>query len=134
MDIDLRIPMGMMFSMIGAVLLAFGLATRDRAEMYTKSFGMNVDLAWGAAVLVFGLVVLQLGRRGQGTIEERKKAGTKSPQRRRPVLTPTSTNRSSGTPSVVGDPDGKKGTRDEGPGTRDQGTREQGKKGLGTRG
>ena len=75
MDIDLRIPMGMMFSMAGAVLAAFGLATRARADMYAKSFGMTVDLWWGVAVLVFGLIVLNLGRRGQGRIEERKKKG-----------------------------------------------------------
>lgn len=76
MDIDLRIPMGMMFSMAGAVLLAFGLATRDRADMYAKCFGTNVDLWWGAVVLVFGLWVLHLGRNGQGRIEMgKKKAG-----------------------------------------------------------
>lgn len=73
MDIDLRIPMGMMFSMAGAVLLAFGLATRDRTDMYVKSLGINADLWWGVVVLVFGLIVLNLGRRGQGRIEERKK-------------------------------------------------------------
>lgn len=73
MEIDLRIPMGMMFSMAGAVLLAFGLATRDRADIFAKSFGWNVDVYWGAAVLVFGLIVLTLGRRGQGRIEMRKK-------------------------------------------------------------
>jgi len=72
MDIDLRIPMGMMFSMAGAVLLAFGLATRNQADMFAKSFGWNVDLWWGAAVLVFGLIVLHFGRRGQGRIEMKK--------------------------------------------------------------
>jgi hypothetical protein len=74
MEIDLRIPMGMMFSMAGAVLLAFGLATRNQAETYAKSFGINGNLWWGAGVLVFGLIVLNLGRRGQGRIEMKKKA------------------------------------------------------------
>lgn len=74
MEIDLRIPMGMMFSMAGAVLLAFGLATRNRADMFAKSFGWNVDLYWGTVVLVFGLAVLALGRRGQGRIEMKKRA------------------------------------------------------------
>lgn len=73
MEIDLRIPMGMMFSMTGAVLLAFGLATRAQADMYAKSFGINANLWWGAAVLIFGIIVLQLGRRGQGRIEMNKK-------------------------------------------------------------
>lgn len=74
MEIDLRIPMGMMFSMAGAVLVAFGMATRARADMYAKSFGWNVNMWWGIAVLAFGLIVLNLGRRGQGKIEMRKKA------------------------------------------------------------
>lgn len=73
MDLDLRIPMGMMFSMAGVVLFAFGLATRNREDMYTKSFGINADLWWGVVVLVFGLIVLHLGRKGQGRIEMRKK-------------------------------------------------------------
>jgi len=73
MDLDLRIPMGMMFSMAGAVLLAFGLATRNQAGIYAKSFGINGNLWWGAVVLAFGLIVLHLGRRGQGLIEMRKR-------------------------------------------------------------
>ena len=72
MDIDLRIPMGMLFSMAGAVLLAFGLASRNRADMFAKSFGINADLWWGLIVLVFGIVILNLGRRGQGRIELKK--------------------------------------------------------------
>lgn len=77
MEIDLRIPMGMMFSMAGAVLLAFGLASRERADLFAKSFGINADIWWGAVVLIFGLIVLNLGRRGQGRIEmKKKKAGT----------------------------------------------------------
>ena len=71
MDIDLRIPMGMMLSMTGAVLAAYGLATRTRADLYAKSFGMNVDLWWGIGILIFGIIVLSLGRRGQGDGHER---------------------------------------------------------------
>ena len=74
MDIDLRIPMGMLFSMTGAVLAAFGLATRNRPDIFAKSLGINGDLWWGLVVLVFGLIVLNMGRRGQGRIEMRKKA------------------------------------------------------------
>ena len=44
MEIDLRIPLGMMFSMMGAVLSAFGLATRTRPDLYVKSLGINGDL------------------------------------------------------------------------------------------
>jgi hypothetical protein len=40
--------------------------------------GIDANLWWGLALLLFGLVVLSMGRRGQGEIEkERAKAGTK---------------------------------------------------------
>lgn len=70
MNLDLRIPMGMMFTMIGAVLLAFGLAIRDKTEFYAHGAGVNGDLWWGLALLVFGVIVLTLGRRGQARIEK----------------------------------------------------------------
>ena len=73
MHLDLRIPMGMMFSMAGAVLMAFGLATRSRAELYAKSLGINANLWWGIVVLVFGIIVLTLGRSGQSRIEQKKR-------------------------------------------------------------
>lgn len=72
MNLDQRIPMGMMFSIVGAVLFAFGLATRNRPDLYTRSFGINADLWWGLALLIFGIVVVGMGRRGQAVIEARK--------------------------------------------------------------
>lgn len=73
--------MGMMFSIVGAILMAFGLATRARHEIYTRSFGMNVDLWWGAALLIFGLIVVGIGRRGQGRIEQSKGQGQIAPKK-----------------------------------------------------
>ena len=74
MEIDLRIPLGMMFSMMGAVLSAFGLATRTRPDLYVKSLGINGDMWWGVVLLVFGIIVLNLGRRGQGRCRGRGRA------------------------------------------------------------
>jgi hypothetical protein len=72
MNLDLRLPMGMMFSIAGAVLFAFGLATRARPELYTRSLGINANLWWGLVLLIFGLIMVGIGRRGQGGIEARK--------------------------------------------------------------
>lgn len=72
MNLDPRIPIGMMFSMAGAVITAFGLATRSRAEVYAHSLGINADLWWGLVVLIFGIAVLTLGRHGQAKIERKK--------------------------------------------------------------
>jgi hypothetical protein len=72
MNLDARIPIGMMFSMAGAVITAFGLATRTRPELYARSLGVNANLWWGLVVLVFGVAVLAAGRRGQAKIEQNK--------------------------------------------------------------
>ena len=74
MNLDLRIPMGMMFAMMGAVLLSFGLAVHNRPELAARVPHSEADLWWGVVVLVFGMIVLSLGRRGQGRIEARKQA------------------------------------------------------------
>jgi hypothetical protein len=65
MNLDLRIPMGMMFTLVGAILAAFGVATKDRVGFYAQSLGINVNLWWGLVLLAFGLMMLLLGRRGQ---------------------------------------------------------------------
>lgn len=75
MNLDQRIPMGMMFSIVGAILFAYGLATRARPDLYTRSFGINANLWWGLALLIFGIIVVGIGRRGQGKIEHRKQGG-----------------------------------------------------------
>jgi hypothetical protein len=70
---DVRIPIGMLFTLIGTILTAFGLSTRSNADMYAKSMGINANLWWGLVLLVFGIVTLTLGRRGQMKIEKEKK-------------------------------------------------------------
>ena len=65
MSLDLRIPMGLMFSLMGMVLAAFGLATKDNMALYQRSLGINANLWWGLVVLVFGQILFQMGRRVQ---------------------------------------------------------------------
>jgi hypothetical protein len=62
MKLDLRLPIGLMFSIIGALLTVYGLAS-DRA-MYQRSLGINVNLWWGLVLVGFGLAMLWLVRRG----------------------------------------------------------------------
>ncbi len=68
MNLDLRIPMGMMFSLVGLILTVFGLATNGSA-IYIKSQGINANLYWGLVLLVFGVLMFLLGRRGQKRAE-----------------------------------------------------------------
>ena len=61
MKLDLRLPIGLMFSIIGVLLAVFGFAS-DPA-IYQRSLGINVNLWWGLVLVVFGLVMLWLVRR-----------------------------------------------------------------------
>ena len=68
MNLDLRIPMGLMFTLVGIILTAFGIATRGNLELYARSLGINVNLWWGIVLLIFGLTMFLLGRRGQARL------------------------------------------------------------------
>jgi hypothetical protein len=69
MGIDIRLPVGILFALLGVILAVFGLAS-DPAR-YQQSLGININLYWGAVLFVFGIVMLLLGRRGA----RRQKAG-----------------------------------------------------------
>ena len=69
---DPRISMGMLFTLIGTILTVFGLSTRSNADVYAKSLGIDANLWWGLVLLVFGIVALMLGRRGQAKLEKEK--------------------------------------------------------------
>jgi hypothetical protein len=64
MGLDIRLPMGAFFTLIGALLAGYGLIA-DRA-IYERSLGYNVNLVWGVVVLLFGVWLLFLSRRGTG--------------------------------------------------------------------
>jgi len=61
-QLDIRIPIGGMFTIFGVVLIVYGLVS-DPA-IYQRSLGINVNLWWGLVLLVFGLVMLWLAYRG----------------------------------------------------------------------
>ena len=56
MNFDLRLPIGLMFSLFGAILTVYGLISGP--EIYQRSLGINVNLWWGGGLLVFGLLML----------------------------------------------------------------------------
>jgi hypothetical protein len=63
MGLDIRTPIGLMFSIFGALLVGYGLLTRG-SEIYARSGGYNINFDWGLVLLVFGGVMLWLGRKG----------------------------------------------------------------------
>jgi membrane protein implicated in regulation of membrane protease activity len=62
MGLDIRMPIGLMFAILGLLLAGFGLVG-DKA-IYQRSLGVNINLWWGLVLLAFGVVMLLLGRRG----------------------------------------------------------------------
>ena len=64
MGLDIRIPIGLMFSIIGLILAVFGLLS-NHSEIYNRSLGINVNLGWGCVLLVFGLLMLGLAHRAR---------------------------------------------------------------------
>jgi len=58
MNFDLRIPVGLMFSLFGLILIGTGVF--GGAELTQKSLGINVNLWWGLFQLVFGVIMLIL--------------------------------------------------------------------------
>lgn len=70
-NLDVRLPMGLMFTLIGAFLAAFGVSTRG-AAIYSASLGLDLNLGWGLALLACGLALFFTGRRGQLQIENRR--------------------------------------------------------------
>jgi len=65
MGLDIRLPIGLMFTLFGLLLVGYGLL--GDKSIYHRSLGININLAWGAVLLVFGIVMLVLGRRGTAT-------------------------------------------------------------------
>ncbi len=63
MNFDLRLPIGVMFSIFGAILTIFGLVTA-KSSIYERSLGMNINLGWGLVLLVFGVFMLFLALKG----------------------------------------------------------------------
>jgi ABC-type Fe3+-siderophore transport system permease subunit len=61
MNLDLRLPIGLMFTIVGALLTTFGLLSDD--AIYARSLGLNVNLWWGLVLLAFGLLMLGLALR-----------------------------------------------------------------------
>jgi putative Mn2+ efflux pump MntP len=58
MGIDIRFPIGLFFTVTGALLAVFGVFSNR--EIYQRSLGINVNLVWGAVLLLVGITMLAL--------------------------------------------------------------------------
>jgi len=65
--VDIRIPIGLMFSILGVLITVFGFATMSDSEMYQRSLGININIIMGVLMLIFGLVMLYFSRKRKKT-------------------------------------------------------------------
>lgn len=63
MGLDIRWPIGVMFTLISVLLIIEGV-TKGPSD---QSLGININLIWGVVLLVFGLLMLLGAIRGNKT-------------------------------------------------------------------
>ena len=58
MGLDIKIPIGLMFGILGLLLAVYGLVTNADAALYERSLDINVNLWTGLCMLVVGVLML----------------------------------------------------------------------------
>ncbi len=56
--LDVRVPIGGLFTALGLLLGGYGLATAGDPSRYARALSVNINLWWGLVMLVFGLTLL----------------------------------------------------------------------------
>lgn len=56
--LDVRVPIGGLFTALGLLLGGYGLATAGDPSHYARSMSVNINLWWGLVMLVFGVTLL----------------------------------------------------------------------------
>jgi len=62
--LDIRIPIGLLFGLLGLLLVGYGVL--GDPAIYQRSLGININLDWGAVMGAFGLTMWIFGRRRRG--------------------------------------------------------------------
>ena len=61
---DLRLPIGIIFTLYGLILSGYGIITHG-SKIYEKSLGINVNIGWGIVLLIFGLTMWFFAKRSK---------------------------------------------------------------------
>jgi hypothetical protein len=70
MDVDIRFPIGFMFSILGLLLTIFGLVTSGDTLLYGRSLGVNVNLWSGLMMVVFWALMLIFAFRSKKLVKK----------------------------------------------------------------
>lgn len=63
MGLDIRLPIGGMFGILGVLLVIYGLITNSSGVYTERSLGININLWWGLVMAIFGGLMLFFGTR-----------------------------------------------------------------------
>lgn len=61
-SLDLRLPIGGLFTALGVIIGVYGVVTNGSA-MYAQSESININLWWGLVMLVVGVLMFVTGMR-----------------------------------------------------------------------
>jgi hypothetical protein len=64
-SLDIRLPIGGLFTVLGLLVGGYGMATARDAARYATSLGLNINLWWGLVMLAFGLLMLSAASRAR---------------------------------------------------------------------
>lgn len=62
MGLDIKIPIGFMFSLLGLLLTTHGIISASNEALYARSLGININLWTGIFMLVTGIILLAFSR------------------------------------------------------------------------
>lgn len=79
MGLDIRIPIGSLFVILGALLAGYGLWSNP--GIYQRSLGIDINLWWGGALVVFGLGMLALAWRAAARAPSAPRSSDNFPSR-----------------------------------------------------
>jgi len=74
--LDVRLPIGGLFTVLGLLLAGYGVATEGDPALYARSLSVNVNLWWGLVMLVFGVLLLWGASRARRVASARPAAET----------------------------------------------------------
>ncbi len=61
-ELDIRWPIGLLFILLGALVAVYG-ALAPQSTRIDAAFSVNLNLAWGVVMVIFGLLMIWGARR-----------------------------------------------------------------------
>ena len=72
MNLDIKIPIGLLFTILGVLLTIYGLTTIGDTELYSRSLNININLWTGLSMVVIGVFLLATAKWRKKPAEEGK--------------------------------------------------------------